>query len=69
VAKRKYEFYKTVVITCSECNENIVERADERDVDTLAKAREYARDHELIHEHDEAPFPVGAPWPEEDGDG
>ena len=54
MAKRTYTFFRTVIITCSQCNENIVDRADERDVDTMAKAREYAREHEAGHKHDEA---------------
>ena len=52
--KRTYDFYKTVIITCSQCQENIVERADERDIDTMAKARAYAREHERIHQRDDA---------------
>jgi len=38
-------FQKVYFVNCPECNENVVERSDERDVDTLEKARQYAKDH------------------------
>jgi predicted RNA-binding Zn-ribbon protein involved in translation (DUF1610 family) len=40
------------VISCPECGENIVERADERDITTQAQARKYAMEHIQI-EHSE----------------
>ena len=47
-----FRFYKTYVIQCDLCNENIVERADETEVDTLAKAMEYAEGHKQQHIQD-----------------
>jgi ssDNA-binding Zn-finger/Zn-ribbon topoisomerase 1 len=38
-------FQKVYSVTCPKCNENIVERSDERDVDTLLKAKSYAKNH------------------------
>jgi hypothetical protein len=53
ILRRRYDYIRTVIIICSECGENIVERSDERDVNTLAKARAYALEHEKIHLRDE----------------
>lgn len=40
------------VIVCILCNENIVERADESEITTIAKAEAYARRHRQEHIRD-----------------
>ena|SRR5271166_1363409 len=49
-----YRFQKVYFVHCEQCNENIVERADELMVTTLIEAREYARTHEKIEHQGEA---------------
>lgn len=45
---------RVYMVTCDYCNENIVERADERDLTSQAAAEKYAREHwEREHMADE----------------
>jgi hypothetical protein len=51
---RGYTFSRLWVIICEQCNENIVERADESEIRTRADAEEYARGHQALHDRDAA---------------
>lgn len=42
---KNFTYHRVYFVICDLCNENIVERSDERDVDTLDKARQYAAEH------------------------
>jgi hypothetical protein len=57
-AMRGFSITRIFVIVCEACNENILERADERQVYTNAQAEQYAREHRAQH------FRDGSwPWP------
>ena len=61
MARRKYSIEWIPVIHCSECNENIVERSDERGIRTRADARRYQIEHENMHRYDEGKEPLPLP--------
>lgn len=48
-----YYFQRMYLVICEKCNENIIERCDELEVSTLAKAKAYAAEHQALHEADE----------------